>query len=76
LTYIDINKIEEIRIQLESIQESLLDVSSHILQQAIEDGQTKAPPEDKKIVQALRAVTKSINSLQYLENQSSSLERS
>jgi len=68
-----INKetIQEIISQLEGIQESLLDMSSNILQEAIEDGETKAPPEDKLVTKALRGVNKAVRSLDDLSQSSS-----
>jgi len=66
-----IETVEAIISQLEAIQESLLDVSSGILQEAIDAGETKAPAEDKLVTKALRGVNKAVKSLEILSQSSS-----
>lgn len=58
------NRIAEIRHDLESIAESLTDVSMEILRSALEAGETSRPALDKKISQARRAVEKAARLLE------------
>ncbi len=52
------NRIADIHSRLTSIGEDLTEVSVDLLRSALEDGETKRPPLDKKLSQARRAVEK------------------
>ena len=52
------NRIADIQARLESITDELTDVSVEVLRAAVEAGETKRPPIDKKLSQARRAVEK------------------
>lgn len=50
--------------QLDSLKESLMDLSSSILREAIEKGEKKPPLEDKKVNQSIRALEKAKHCLE------------
>lgn len=57
-------RIDDIRQRLESISEELGDVAIDLLRQAIDDGATSRPPEEKVLNQARRAVDKAARLLE------------
>ncbi len=58
------DRIDDIRIRLESIAEELTDVSVDLLREAVEAGETKRPEIDKRLAQARRAVEKASRALE------------
>jgi len=52
------HRIQDIRQRLESIAEELGDVSFDLLREAVAEGASKRPPQDKILAQARRAVDK------------------
>ncbi|MEM7271629.1 MAG: hypothetical protein AAF547_00990 [Actinomycetota bacterium] len=57
------NRIAEVQARLEAIAEELTDISIEVLRTAVEEGETRRPPIDKKLAQARRAVEKAARSL-------------
>lgn len=57
------NDIERIIDQLRTISEDLTDVSMQILSDAISDGATSRPKDEKAVSQARRSVDKAISQL-------------
>lgn len=76
MQYISPEPIENLRLQLNGIAESLLDISSVILSAAVEANESKPPQVDKLVNQSLRAVNKAIGCLEKAEAQCSSGETS
>ena len=58
------DRIEELRVELESIAERLQDVSIDILREAVDRGETTRPPIDKTLAAARRAVEKAVRTLE------------
>ena len=58
------NRLDEIKQQLESISEMLNDAAMQILSEAIERGSSQRPDAEKKISQARRAVDKARHHLE------------
>ena len=56
-------EIERITAELEQLSSDLNDVAMSILAEAIREGATSRPPEEKKVSQARRAVEKAIQHL-------------
>lgn len=54
---------EHIRTQLEHIAEQLDDLAMSVLRDAVEDGATSRPEEEKKLTRARRSVEKAISIL-------------
>jgi hypothetical protein len=52
------DKVDDIRVRLEGIAEELADLSMEALREAVEQGATKRPPEERTYTQARRAVEK------------------
>ncbi|MEY3805744.1 MAG: hypothetical protein RIR69_556 [Actinomycetota bacterium] len=57
------NEVERIIDQLRAISEDLTDLSMQILSDAIADGATSRPKEEKAVSQARRSVDKAISQL-------------
>ena len=58
------NRIDDICQRLEHLAADLTDLSIETIREAVEQGETKRPPQDKKILQARRAVDKALRTLQ------------
>lgn len=54
---------EHIRTQLEQIAEQLDDLAMAVLRDAVEEGATSRPEEEKKLIRARRSVEKAISIL-------------
>ena len=54
---------EHIRTQLEHIAEQLDDLAMSVLREAVEEGATSRPEEEKKLTRARRSVEKAIQVL-------------
>ncbi|MEM7341456.1 MAG: hypothetical protein AAF467_22575 [Actinomycetota bacterium] len=57
------NRIDEIRADLERIADDLAEHALTVLRDAMEEGATKRPAEEKAITQARRAVEKAVRLL-------------
>ncbi len=57
------DRLEELKIELESISERLQDLSIDILREAVDQGETTRPPIDKTLAAARRAVDKAVRTL-------------
>lgn len=64
--YVNEDRVSEQISKLETISESLIDISADLLSEASAAGETKPPAEDKIVAQALRAVNKAKSSLEKL----------
>lgn len=56
-------RVAELAEQLRSIEETLRDLAYDRLREAVEAGENKAPPVQKKLEQARRAVARALNAL-------------
>lgn len=56
-------RVAEVAEQLRSIEETLRDLAYDRLREAVEAGESKAPPAQKKLEQARRAVARALNAL-------------
>lgn len=56
--------------QLRSVSETLAERAIALLREAVSEGHTKAPANEKKVTQARRAVEKAIHLLEGLETES------
>lgn len=56
-------RLAEITQRLENINEELTDIGIDILREAVANGATSRPPEEKPIAAARRAIDKAIRSL-------------
>lgn len=56
-------RIAELRDDLARIGEELAEVALDVLRQAIDDGATARPPEEKALAQARRAVERAVHAL-------------
>ncbi|MGH9271443.1 MAG: hypothetical protein ACRDZ2_09225 [Ilumatobacteraceae bacterium] len=61
------SRAEDLADQLDTIGAELDELSFDLLQQAVADGATTRPPEDKVLVQARRAVEKAARLLRQRE---------
>lgn len=57
------DSIEELKTILEQVNERLLEVSMSVLSEALDNGQSTRPDEEKHIAQARRAVERAIEAL-------------
>ncbi len=55
--------VEQIRTQLEQIAEQLDDMAVSVLRDAVEEGATARPEEEKRLTRARRSVEKAISIL-------------
>ena len=65
MSYTNQDRVVEVRNNLQTISESLSELSMDTLRNALDAGESAAPPEDKKINQARRAVDKAIKTLEF-----------
>jgi hypothetical protein len=61
-----VSRVEELAAQLRAIAGELDDVALDVLTEAVADGATTRPPEDKTLTQARRAVEKAATLLESL----------
>ena len=61
---VDEERVADLCHRLGSIAEELDDLAMDALRTAIDDGATKRPPEEKRLLSARRAVEKAIRTLQ------------
>ncbi|MCP3988470.1 MAG: hypothetical protein GY724_05335 [Actinomycetia bacterium] len=52
------DKIEDIRVRLDTIGEELADLAIDVLRQAVDEGAQQRPPIEKTLTKARRAVAK------------------
>jgi hypothetical protein len=57
------DRITELRDELSRIAEELAEVALDVLRQAIDDGATARPPQEKALAQARRAVERAVHAL-------------